>query len=171
MFRNMLVERFGLKFHRDRKEVPGYELAVAKHGPRFTESGPEPAKDAASDGPRPPANVRPVLGPDGFPELPPGTNGVMITQNRARARWLRAPIQKLVRELDIQLGKPVVDATGLNGQYDLSLYGLPDQMRPDAGGPTLFGALQDQLGLKLEAKKVVIPIVVVDHAEKQPTGN
>jgi hypothetical protein len=88
---------------------------VAKNGPKF--SGPEPPKDASPDAPRPP-----VLG------------------NRARGQWLRAPIQKLATELDYQLGKPVVEATGLGGKYDLHLYWVPETTPPDAGGPTPFGA-------------------------------
>jgi uncharacterized protein (TIGR03435 family) len=166
MFQNMLVERFGLKFHRNQKEVQGYELTIAKNGPKFKESGPEPPKDAAPPVPQPPS-----LGPDGFPLAIPGISGVSITRNRARGQWLRAKMERLVRDLDNQVGKPVVDATGLKGTYDLSLYWVPDSMRPDAGEPTIFGALQDQLGLKLESKKVMIPVVVVDHAEKVPTAN
>ena len=48
---------------------------------------------------------------------------------------------------------------------------VPDTTRPDGDGPSLFATLQEQLGLKLDSKKVTIPIVVVDHAEKTPTGN
>ena len=80
-------------------------------------------------------------------------------------------MERLVRDLDYQVGAPGVDATDLKGTYDLSLYWVPDSMRPDAGGPTIFGALQNQLGLKLESKKVMIPVVVVDHAAKVPTEN
>jgi uncharacterized protein (TIGR03435 family) len=166
MFQNMLTERFGLKVHHDRKEVQGYELTVAKNGPKFNESGPEAPKDAAPPVPQPPS-----LGPDGFPVLIPGISGVSITRNRARAQLLGAKMERLVRELDYQLGKPVVDATGLKGTYDLSLYWVPDSMLPDAGGPTILGALQSQLGLNLESKKVMIPVVVVDHAAKVPTEN
>jgi uncharacterized protein (TIGR03435 family) len=169
MFQNMLVERFGLKFHREQKEVQGYELTVGKSGPKFKESGPEAPKDSAGTPPSP--GTRPSLGADGFPVLVPGISGVAVTGNRARGQWMRAPLDRLVRELDNSLGKPVVDATGLTAKYDLSLYWVPDQMRPDAGGPTLSGALQDQLGLRLEGKKVTIPIVVIDHAERVPTEN
>jgi uncharacterized protein (TIGR03435 family) len=86
-------------------------------------------------------------------------------------QWLRAKIERLVRDLDLEIGKPVVDAPDLKGTYDLSLYWVPDPMRPDAGGPTLFAALEEQLGLKLTSKKVTIPVVLVDHTEKVPTGN
>jgi uncharacterized protein (TIGR03435 family) len=172
MFQNMLVERFRLKFHRDRKEVHGYELLVAKNGPKFKESVPEPPKEAAvTSPPLTPAQLRPTVAPDGYPVPPPGVVGAAIMNNRASGQWFRVAIQKLVTELDYQTEKPVVDATGLTGKYDLAMRWVPDTTRPDGDGPSLFTALQDQLGLKLEAKKVTIPIVVVDHAEKTPTEN
>jgi uncharacterized protein (TIGR03435 family) len=174
MLQNMLIERFGLRFHRDQKEVEGYALDVGKSGPKFKESGPEPPKDAATpEEPRPRTGTRPSLGPDGFPEAAPGLSGLWISANRARGQWLSAPIEKLATALAYHLGKPVVDATGLNGKYDLRLYWVPDpDFAPHPGGPALFAALQDQLGLKLEAKKKIpIPVVVVDRAEKLPTDN
>jgi uncharacterized protein (TIGR03435 family) len=166
MFQDMLAERFGLQVRHRQKEVNGYELTVAKNGPKFKESDPEPPKDAA-----PPVPRGVELGADGYPILPPGISSVSQTRNRARGQWLRAKLERLVRELDYAVGNPVVDATGLTGMYDLSLYWIPDPMRPDADGPTIFKALQDQLGLRLEAKKVMLPVVIVDHAEKLPTEN
>ena len=80
-------------------------------------------------------------------------------------------MERLARELDSQVEAPVVDATGLKGMYDISLYWVPDSTRPDADGPTIFSALQNQLGLILAPKKVTIPVVVVDHAAKVPTEN
>ncbi|HLK63715.1 MAG TPA: DUF3738 domain-containing protein [Bryobacteraceae bacterium] len=85
------------------------------------ESGSEPPKEAP-----PPVPQRPSLGPDGFPLAIPGISGVDITRNRARGQWLRAKMERLVRDLDNQAGKPVVDATGLKGTYDFSLYWVPD---------------------------------------------
>jgi uncharacterized protein (TIGR03435 family) len=166
MFQNMLVERFGLKFHRSQREVQGYELTVAKGGPKFKESGPPPPPDA----PRP-VIQRPTLAADGYPTVTPGISGPNTIGNRARGQWLRAGMERLIRDLNYEVGKPIVDATSLTGMYDLALFWVRDPDRPDSTGPALFGALQDQLGLKLESKKVTIPIVVVDHAEKLPTEN
>jgi len=166
MLQNLLAERFGLKVHHDRKEVQGYELTVSKGGPKFKEATTEPTKDAA-----PPVPQVPVLGPDGFPTAIPGINGINITRNRARGQWLRVKIERLVRDLDSQVGAPIVDATGLTGTYDLSLYWVPDPIQPDAAGPTILAALQSQLGLKLESKKVIIPVVVVDYSAKVPVEN
>jgi uncharacterized protein (TIGR03435 family) len=100
-----------------------------------------------------------------------GISGVNMTNNRARGQWLRAKMERLVRDLDNAAGKPVIDATGLTGTYDIALYWVPDRTRPDAGETTLFDALQSQLGLKLESKKIMLPTVIVDHAEKIPTEN
>jgi uncharacterized protein (TIGR03435 family) len=167
MFQNMLAERFGLAFHRDQREVPGYELVVGKGGPKFRESAPE----APMEGP--PPRLTPTgptsLGPDGFPVLPPGYSGSTIARNRAVAQWMRMPMERFARTLMVE--KPVVDATGLEGKYDLSLKWVPDLTRPDADGPSIFAALQEQLGLKLIEKKNTLPFVVIDRIQKVPTEN
>lgn len=82
--------------------------------------------------------------------------------------------------------KPVIDGTGLKGKYDLSLDWAPDIGNPTAttpnaesglpaasepSGPNIFTALQQQLGLKLQPKKVTVEILVIDHIEKSPTEN
>jgi uncharacterized protein (TIGR03435 family) len=77
----------------------------------------------------------------------------------------------LATMLSFQLRHPVIDATGLTGNYDIALFwDLRGTSDPDAG-PTLEAAVQSQLGLKLEQKKGPVDIVVVDHAEKVPTEN
>jgi len=166
MFQQTLAERFGLKVHRGEKEVQGYELTLAKNGPKFKESSAEPPKDAPAPVPQPLK-----LGPDGFPLVTAGISGVNMANNRARGQWLRAKMERLVRDLDNAAGKPVMDATGLKGTYDIALYWVPDATRPDAGEPSLSDALQSQLGLKLESKKIMLPTVIVDHAKKVPTEN
>lgn len=65
-----------------------------------------------------------------------------------------------------RLGRPVVDMTGLKGAYDFTL-----KWSSDATGPSIFTALQDQLGLRLEARKTAFSILVIDHLDKTPTGN
>lgn len=68
---------------------------------------------------------------------------------------------------------PVVDLTGLEGRYDFKLSWLPQQLRDASltGGPTIFEALETQLGLKLERRKLVVPTVVIDRVERIPTDN
>lgn len=187
MLQNLLIERFGLKFHREPAELQGYELVVAKNGPKWKASDPLPA-GAPEPGPPSFPNGPPKLtmGNDGFPVLPPGLNGTIMMNGRARKQAIREPIENLVAMLSANTRTPVVNATGLTGRFDYSLYwstetsGMPlpppsgaeaGTQPAEPGGPTLFAALQDQLGLRLEAKKVSVDLLVVDHLEKTPTEN
>jgi uncharacterized protein (TIGR03435 family) len=81
------------------------------------------------------------------------------------------PMERFARLLSSQIGKPVIDGSGLDGKYDISLKWVPDTTRPDADGPSIFAALQEQLGLKLNEKKVTVPFVVIDRIQKVPTEN
>lgn len=193
MWQNLLAERFKLAVHREKKEVPVYELVVAKGGPKMQESveGPPPTGDAA-----PPPRMRdgpPKLDKDGFPDLPPGRGSGMVMMNgKARWRATRETTGMLASMLGGQLSQPVTDATGLQGKYDFTLSWVtgsfgggrggaavsqPEGGSPLAGmsepddGPTLLSAIQSQLGLKLEPKKGSIEVLVVDHVERVPTEN
>ncbi len=184
MLQNLLVERFGLTFHRETKDVQGYELAVGKNGPKLKES-------AISADPQPPPTAgRPLklktriifAGPD-------GRNATVAKQQS---------ISQLADFLEGQLGKPVVDKTGLTAKYDYEFAfdrtGLPGAFIPPAasasaaptagaagappgfdsapsGAPSLFNAVQQELGLKLDPKKVTVELIVVDRIEKVPTEN
>jgi uncharacterized protein (TIGR03435 family) len=74
----------------------------------------------------------------------------------------RASMASLTRALSRSLGRPVKDETGLRGQYDFTLVWSPDDAA-DASGPSLFTAVQDQLGLRLESKKAPVETIVIDH--------
>ena len=80
----------------------------------------------------------------------------------------------LAFELSWRLGRPVIDQTGLNGRYQLTLnWAEDDGTSPGtntSNGPSLFTAIQEQLGLKLEATRGPVPVLVIDHAEK-PSDN
>jgi len=198
MQQNLLAERFKLKIHREKKEMQVYELQVAKNGPKLKSAAPPPVVEEGA--PPPPSGFPPgppKLDKDGFPEMPPGARGPMIFMmpGRARMKVNGAGIDELTGLLSRQLGKPVVDGTGLKGKYDIALAWTPDgtiddptgrrgPMRPAVegggpppapsdgeAGPTLIGALQEQLGLRLEQKKGLVDIVVIDHMEKVPTEN
>jgi len=84
-------------------------------------------------------------------------------------------IEQLCRVLSNQVNRPVHDATGLTGKYDYQLSFASDRLAPVADsedqGPTLFVALQEQLGLKLESKKGMVSTVVVDKMDRVPTEN
>jgi uncharacterized protein (TIGR03435 family) len=107
-------------------------------------------------------------------------------------RFTDETIEKFAAQLSNQVRAPVTDATRLKGKYDFSLHwvsggvgllgerlpppplppGVPVASTPgDDSGPTLFGAVQEQLGLKLEQKKGMIDMIVVDHIDKVPTEN
>lgn len=90
-----------------------------------------------------------------------------------RYPWYRITAAKLADNLVSRVGKPIEDGTSLKALYDISLYWLLMNPRPDMepGGPDLFEALQQQLGLKLQPKKITIQAVVVDHLDKVPTAN
>ena len=182
MVQNLLAERFGMRAHRDRKEMPSYVLTVSKGGPRMKLSGPE--NQAAAEARRGP----PPMGKDGFPEIAAFGKGVLIQFRRGAAKLTcnRCSIPVLTEQLAQQLDKPVTDSTGLTDTYDFTLVYEPEfRAGPGMVGPPpappggadgepaspLQSAIQAQLGLKLEAKKSSVDIVVIDSIEKMPTGN
>jgi uncharacterized protein (TIGR03435 family) len=186
MIQNLLAERFGLKVHREQKEMAAYELVVAKGGPKFKESEPEKPADPNAAPAQPPAAGpgRLTLNKDGFPDLEPGRSGMASMNGMAARRGVRETMAQLVGAVASQLGRPVVDATGLTGKYDTHMQWVSGN-RPaappstdgavpaasDPAGPTFVSALQDQLGLKLESKKAMIEVMVVDTVAKTPTEN
>ncbi len=149
MLQSLLKERFHLTFHMETKVVPGFALVTAKNGLKI-----EPTKDPAA-GSRSSTN-----------------NGHMDASGMS--------MERLATWLARTLRSPVSDATGVAGVFDMKLEWDPASVRPaptqdapSVDGPTapsIFTALQDQLGLKLEARKVSIQILVVDRAEK-PSEN
>jgi uncharacterized protein (TIGR03435 family) len=164
MRQNLLADRFKLTYHRSQKEMTVFNLVVGKNGPKFKEfvDGPEPQDD---DGP-------PKKDANGFPLLPRGKGSSMaIMGNRAALHNGGGTMTELAASLANQLRQPVTDATGLNGKYEIAMTWVPGDIAADNPGPSIFQALQDQLGLKLESKKGMIDIVVVDHIEKTPTEN
>jgi uncharacterized protein (TIGR03435 family) len=82
-----------------------------------------------------------------------------------------APMARLASQLSAQMKVPVTDATGLAGNFEIDLHWAREPESGDATGPTLFDALQDQLGLRMEKKKGTVDVLTVDHIEKTPTEN
>jgi uncharacterized protein (TIGR03435 family) len=88
-----------------------------------------------------------------------------------RINSMAVPLQYLAGNLASVLGRPVIDKTGLDGKYSYTLTYTPDNAAPaDATGPSIFSALQEQLGLKLESTKGSVEVLVIDHVEK-PSAN
>ena len=142
MFQALLAERFGLVFHRDKKEAETYVLLLAKGGPKFHESKNE-----------------------GVSTMTPGHFGFTAQ---------RTSTSQLAEYLAIPLRRPVFDLTGLNGRYDFTLdltvfAGRDGQV--DDTASLVLSAVQEQLGLKLEARKGPVEIFRIDHIESKPTGN
>jgi uncharacterized protein (TIGR03435 family) len=177
MLRNLLAERFKLAAHTEVRELPVYELVIAKNGPLLKESVEVPATPDTTDTTRPvpPAFTNPKLDKDGYPELPPGQPGMMMFSGRARMYQPRTPIEAVCTFLAAQLGRPVKDATGLKAKYDVAMYWALERPTPNPpdtdAGPTLVQALREQLGLGLNASKSPFDVLIVDHAEKVPTQN
>jgi uncharacterized protein (TIGR03435 family) len=136
MLQSILVDRFKLKIHHEIKEGPIYALVIAKGGPKLKEW---------------PAGQRPM--------------GVSWSDKRIDIRG--GPIERLVFCLSDGVDRTVVDKTGLTGIYDISLKWTPDspQAAPDAG-PSLFTAIEEQIGLELVSTKGPVDTIIVDHAEK-----
>jgi uncharacterized protein (TIGR03435 family) len=189
MLQNLLAERFKLAIHQETKELPTYALVVAKGGPKLKESAKEDPNAPAAAPPQGP----PPVGRDGRMQMPRGGRGMMVMMGPKglHTEAARSTMAQLSDFLSNQLGRPVLDMTGLTGQYDYSLdfspEGLammkgPGMMAPppgggghaEEGGPegggSLFSAVQD-LGLKLESRKGPVALVVVDSGQKTPTEN
>jgi uncharacterized protein (TIGR03435 family) len=194
MLQNLLAERFKMTSHRETRELPMYSLTVAKGGPKMREAVEEPAAVSDAD---PPPPSQPKMGPDGFPVVPlPSRAGIFTIMTPTRARFIaqKQTMADFAERLTRQLSRPVTDVTGLKAKYDFILTFSPEGMSgpmgpmvPPAGAvpaggpvgappdaevpPDIFAAVQAQLGLKLEAKKGPVEMIVIDHIEKTATGN
>jgi bla regulator protein BlaR1 len=158
MLQSLLQDRFELKVHWETKELPVYALAVAKNGPKLHEAKPD---DTYPNGIKDEGGV----GRAGLMRMGPG---------RITAQGL--PMNTFVRLLSQQLGRTVLDKTGLAGNYDVELQWTPDNIpasfigpdgkpTPEISGPSVFTAIQEQLGLKLESQKGPVEVLVIDHVE------
>jgi uncharacterized protein (TIGR03435 family) len=183
MLANLLTQRFHLAFHREKKDFVVYELRVAKDGPKLQE-GAAPAVDAKPEGGR-----GGLVDAKGFPAPPPHqtaqtqTNGVarmagnQITM-AAFANFLRFPMSFVEGTSGpAVLGTTrVADKTELTGEYHFTVeYEWPGPRPPDAdpgdNAATIFNALEQQLGLRLERTKTPLDVLVIDSVDKTPTEN
>lgn len=140
-FESLLAERLHLKYHRETKEMQVYALGVAKTGSKMT---------AHAGG---------------------GDNSTHINSGPAKTLMQSTNISMrvLANTLGGRLDRMVIDNTGLTGGYDLTLEWAPNPS-PDSTEPSLFTALQEQLGLKLESTKAPVEIIVIDNIER-PSEN
>lgn len=138
MLQSLLTDRFKLATHRETKQLPVYNLVVAKGGPKFK------AAESSSG----------------------------ITSDSNRTRWhVKATVtmRRFAEFLSDEVDRPVIDKTGLTGAYDFTIdWAVDSSVATNDSGPSIFTALQEQLGLKLDSAKGPVEIIVVDHAEKTP---
>ncbi len=178
MLQNLLADRLGLKVHWATQQMAVYDLVVAKSGPKFKVAAPDSsqANDASKNG----APDR--VGPNGFPIPPPG-NGPWVGAEPGGRMGMRGHNEtsaELARAIGMRtFGRPLTDATGLTRKYDYTIFWsaqatmdmLSGRAALDPDGLTIFDAVEDQLGLKIEKRKGPVQILVVDHVEKKPTDN
>src|SRR5579871_327560 len=188
MLRNLLVERFRIAMHREMKDAPAYTLVIGKNGSKLAGSAPaaKPPDGGASPAVPPQAFERDR---DGFPQLPPGGPPGMLqfmVGNRGRLEGRLQTMDDLADRLSYLLGHPVKDGTGMSGKYDFrftfategtALSKAPAPPVPTGGNaetepaPDLFSALQSELGLKLDAKRAPLSVIVIDRVERTPVAN
>jgi uncharacterized protein (TIGR03435 family) len=151
MLQPLLADRFQLRVHWETRELPEYNIVISKGG----------------------SKLREYQKIDGEPR-PIGTH---IGHGLIDAHGIE--FGEFVGFLRSELGRPVVNSTGLTAHYDFKLQWVPDESQPNSGGevpspdaigPSIFAAIQEQLGLKLEAMKGPVKVLVVDSAVK-PSAN
>ena len=154
LFQQLFADRFKLVTHRETRDLPVYALVVAKNGSLLHQS------KESNDGPH------------------TSVHNTLLTAQRVTMADLA---NTLTQEFSRELGRVVVDKTGLDGRYDLSLKWTPDTSATpmDSGkqdatssdsGPSIFTAFQEQLGLKLESSRGPVQVLIIDHIEL-PTEN
>jgi bla regulator protein blaR1 len=160
----LLADRFQLRVHSEIKDLPVYSLVVAQNGPKLRAAK---VDDSGPNGSKGPHSLR-VTG-----------NGQIAAQG--------IPLALLVRWLSEQISHTVVDKTGLTGAYDFTLQWTPDATEaqtpmfnvtqpgqqgtagapaPQASGPSIFTAIEEQLGLELKSQEGPVPVLVIDHVER-----
>jgi uncharacterized protein (TIGR03435 family) len=154
MIQTMLAQRFGLKVHKDMKELPGFVLSAGSGKTKM-----KPAADPAAS-----TNCQ------GQPQTPsPDTVPLQVVECRS------VPVEDLLR-LVVNFGNAggkALDKTGLEGKWDFTIRWTPPQLVARAGteGISIYQAVDRDLGLKLESGKVMQPVIVVESVNRAPTPN
>ncbi len=145
MLQTLLTERFQMKAHRETKNLDVYALLPGKGAPKVV--------DAKAD----------------------ETPGLSAGPEKGTTKFTKEPISRFTFMLTRRMDRPALDMTGLKGLYDftIDLSGLGFNGNPpeDLSAPSVFTTVQQNLGLRLEAQKAPVQLLVVDHAEKVPTAN
>ena len=197
MLQSLLTQRFRLTVHRETRELAMYALEAAKSGPKLKAA--DPAATAPDGADVTVFSPKLIKGSDGFPEVAGGQNlprsYVMVVGGSDGVMYKlwarRETMEQLADRLSAQLSRPVVDRTGLTEVYDFALTwtvenggaGVPRTGPPpdvidmhsspilSDAGLSIFAALPAQLGLKLEARRGPVEMLIVDKANRVPAGN
>ena len=153
MLQSLLAERFQLQFHRETREGPVYVLLVGKTGSRL-----QPAPESNNSG------------------IDSGRSG---DTGKSTMKGTNVTMAELAASLAARVGRPVIDKTSLTGRFNFDLSWVPDltlsggatnSAPPDVSGPSIFTAVQEQLGLRLDSQKGPTEILMIDRAER-PSEN
>lgn len=164
MLQSLLEDRFQMKAHRETRESPVYALVVEKNGPKLV--SPKENGCATADTSAPLDSPEPAAPPCGRIRISTSPSGVRMEGDRV-------PISELVRVLAVALNQPVLDRTNRPGTFDIRLQFInevPGAPPSDSPGPSVFIALQEQLGLRLQSAKGPVEFLVIDHVER-PSAN
>jgi uncharacterized protein (TIGR03435 family) len=168
MLQVLLEDRFQLKVHREMGDLPAYALTVGKNGPKFNHSAPGSELVKAADG-----SMHEVHAAKGIRRIP-----MPDGSSRIQLNFRRGSMEDIVELLGQSLDLPVLDRTGLKGDYDVVIEydeeprprGIPPTgMLPGATASALSAALQE-VGLRLESTKAPVEVLVIDHVER-PSEN
>ncbi|HZI56341.1 MAG TPA: M56 family metallopeptidase [Verrucomicrobiae bacterium] len=171
MFQALLADQFKVVLHRESRLLPAYALVIAKNGPKV---------QAAKPGDTYPNGIRGLDGQPAGPHKFDMNSGVFTVQ--------AMPMTFITDHMSMHLNQPVVDRTGLAGDYDFTLRlphegGMPDHQAGNGGqaahmhtmpvggiNQALIAAIEEQLGLRLDQQTVPLPVLMVDRAEKPSTN-
>jgi len=136
MVQTMLAERFQLKFHREKREIPVYALVIARGGPKLQD-----------------------------PDMNGHKGSTMVNGAGVHMDYSHSTMQRLADQLSNSAGRPVLDKTNLPGEYAYKLdFSINNGNEFEI--PSMPAALQEQLGLKLESQKAPVEVLIIDSAEK-----
>jgi uncharacterized protein (TIGR03435 family) len=175
MLQNLLAERFSLKLHHEQRELPTYDLVLARKdgrlGPQLQHSGVDCVKWAEEKRPKTDAGGPSPVSPSG--KRP----ACMMIATRTYLTGGARTMEDIAKTLHAMVARPVADRTGLTGVYDVDLKWSRHDLSADAGtsdspndSPSIFAALQEQLGLKLVPRRDKFDVLVLDDVTR-PTAN
>jgi uncharacterized protein (TIGR03435 family) len=162
MLQKLLADRFGLTVHRETREIPVFALLPGKNGPKLTDVKPGGCVTLDAEGHPPPGRQGQTLPPCGAFLMGPN----LLTGANVSTALFADALSNIVN-------RRVVDKTGFTGTFMVRLEFTPVGLdNPDAPAtPSIFTAIEEQMGLRLESAKAPAEVLVIDHVERIPTGN